>query len=216
MGIIKLRENEAIVRGNPGLTEIKIKGVLKKSLVLLTILLLVSFVIIEGVILMEGRKEEPPQVDYVIVLGARLYGDLPSPALLERLRVAKDYLLENEHSRVVVTGGQGTDELIPEAHAMENFLVENGIEEDRIIVEDKATSTFENMKYSKELIMEEGTVSPKVLIVTNKHHIFRAKLLAERQGMDPYGLPASIPPTILFQSYIREYFAVVKSVIFDH
>lgn len=192
------------------------KDFIRKSLIILAILLLVSFVLVEGIILMEGKKAEPPRADYVIVLGARLYGDLPSPALMERLRVARDYLLENGDSIAVVTGGQGTDELIPEAHAMKNFLVENGIEEDRIIVEDKATSTFENMKYSKELIMEEGTVSPKVLIVTNKHHIFRAKLLAERQGMDPYGLPASIPPTILFQSYIREYFAVVKSVIFDH
>ena len=194
----------------------EMKCFVRNSTVALAIILIVSFVLIEGIILMEGSEEEPPQVDYVIVLGARLYGDLPSPALLERLRVAKDYLLENEDSRVVVTGGQGTDELIPEAHAMENFLVENGIEEDRIIVEDKATSTFENMKYSRELIMEEGIISPKVLIVTNKHHIFRAKLLAERQGMDPYGLPASIPPSIVFQSYIREYFAVVKSVIFDH
>ena len=158
----------------------EMKCFVRNSTVALAIILIVSFVLIEGIILMEGSEEEPPQVDYVIVLGARLYGDLPSPALLERLRVAKDYLLENEDSRVVVTGGQGTDELIPEAHAMENFLVENGIEEDRIIVEDKATSTFENMKYSKELIMEEGTVNPKVLIVTNKHHIFRAKLLAER------------------------------------
>ncbi|HZH92941.1 MAG TPA: YdcF family protein [Tissierellaceae bacterium] len=213
---MKLRENEAIVRGNPGLTEIKIKGVLKKSLVLLTILLLVSFVIIEGVILMEGRKEEPPQVDYVIVLGARLYGDLPSPALLERLRVAKGYLLENGDSIAVVTGGQGMDELIPEAHAMKKYLVENGIENERIIVEDRATSTFENMKYSRELIMDNETVSPKVLIVTNSHHIFRAEFLARRQGMDPYGLPAKIPPSIVLQSYVREYFAVVKSLIFDH
>lgn len=192
------------------------KDFIRKSIVVLVVLLLVSFVLIEGIILMEGIKTDSPKVDYVIVLGARLYGDIPSPALMERLRVAKDYLIEHDDLKVVVTGGQGTDELIPEAHAMKNYLVENGVEEDRIIVEDKATSTFENMKYSKDLIMEDETGSPKVLIVTNRHHIFRAKLLAQRQGMEAYGMPASIPPTIILQSYVREYFAVVKSVILDH
>ena len=102
------------------------KDFIRKSLIILAILLLVSFVLVEGIILMEGKKAEPPRADYVIVLGARLYGDLPSPALMERLRVARDYLLENGDSIAVVTGGQGTDELIPEAHAMKNFLVEIG------------------------------------------------------------------------------------------
>ena len=55
----------------------------------------------------------------------------------------------------------------------------------------------------------------EVLIVTNKYHLFRAKFIAKRLGMVPYGLPAKIPPTIIVQSYIREYFAVIKSVIFD-
>ncbi|WP_422485431.1 YdcF family protein [Gudongella sp. DL1XJH-153] len=188
----------------------------KRILILIASLFIISFVLIEGIILLEGREADAPQVDYVIVLGARLYGDVPSPALAERLKAAEDYLIENESTKVVVTGGQGTDETIPEAQAMRKYLVENGIDENRIIVEDRATSTYENMKYSKELIEEETDEPVTVLVITNEHHIFRAKFLAKRQGMEAYGLPAKIPPSILLQSYIREYFAVVKSLIFDH
>lgn len=189
---------------------------IKRALIIITIIFLLSFIIIEGLIIIEGRKLEVPDVDYVIVLGARLYDDRPSPALVERLKVAKDYLIENQNVKVVVTGGQGKDETIPEAHAMKKYLVDNDIQGSRIIVEDKATSTYENMKFSKELIRKETFEPVKVLVVTNKHHIFRAKILAERQGLEAYGLPAKIPPSILEKSYIREYFAVIKSTIFDY
>ncbi|NMA01563.1 MAG: YdcF family protein [Clostridia bacterium] len=192
------------------------KNIILRILVILILIGLASVIIIEGLILNEGSKKATNQVDYVIILGARLYGDIPSPALLERLKVAKDYLIENKEVKVVVTGGQGIDEKIPEAQAMAKYLVANGIEENRIIIEDKATNTFENLKFSLDRLREfDDKENLKVLIVTNKHHIFRAKFLAKRLGMDPDGLPAKIPPTIIFQSYLREYLAVIKSLIFD-
>ncbi|MDR7870745.1 MAG: YdcF family protein [Tissierellaceae bacterium] len=142
--------------------------------------------------------------------------NVPSPALLERLKVAKDYLTENEDVKVVVSGGQGEDEYIPEAEAMSNYLINNGINESRIIIENKSTSTFENLQFSLDTIREfDEKEDLDVLIVTNKYHLFRAKFLAKRLDMNPYGLPAKIPPTIVILSYIREYFAVVKSFIFD-
>lgn len=187
-----------------------------RLLIVLIILFLLSFIVIEGLILLEGSKIPGVKVDYVIVLGARLYGDIPSPALYERLKVAKNYLLENENIKVIVSGGQGSNELIPEGSAMEKYLLNNGIEKSRIIVEDKSTSTFENLKFSLDKIREvDEKEDIKILIATNKYHIFRAKFLAKRLGFIPYGLPAEIPPSIIVQQYIREYFAVVKSLIFD-
>ena len=187
-----------------------------KILIILIIIALASFIIIEGLILIEGSKIEANKVDYVIVLGARLYGDIPSPALLERLKVAKEYLIENEDIKVVVTGGQGEDEYIPEAEAMAKYLMDNGIQKDRIIIEDKSTSTFENLQFGLDIIREfDDNEDLEVLIVTNKFHMFRAKSLGNRLGMTTYGLPSKTPPTIVLQSYIREYFAIVKSFIFD-
>lgn len=184
--------------------------------IIMIIIFLISFIMIEGLIFLEGEKMTSEKVDYVIVLGARLYGDIPSPALQERLKVAKEYLLDNENINVIVSGGQGSNELISEASAMENYLVENGSDSGKIIVEDKSTSTFENLKYSLDKIREvDDKENLKVLIATNKYHLFRARFLAKRLGMIPYGLPAEIPPSIIVQQYIREYFAVIKSFVFD-
>ncbi len=192
------------------------KKYILRLFIMLIIIGLASFVVIEGLILMVGNKSATNKVDYVIILGARLYGSVPSPALSERLKVAKEYLTENEDVKVVVSGGQGVDEHIPEAEAMAKYLIANGIEEERIIIEDKSTSTFENLKFSLDIIRElDEKEDLEVLLATNKYHIFRAKFLAKRLGMIPYGLPAEIPPTIVIQSYIREYFAVIKSFIFD-
>lgn len=192
------------------------KRILYKTLLGIFIIVLLSVVIIEGLILFEGGRTSTEKVDYVIVLGARLYGDIPSPALLERLKVAKTYLLENKDTMVVVSGGQGPDEYISEASAMKIYLLRNGVEDNRIIIEDKSTSTFENLKFSLEKIKEQDNRnSIKVLIATNKYHIFRSKLLARRLGMEPYGLPAKIPFAIVLNSYFREYFAVLKSLLYD-
>lgn len=187
-----------------------------RILAILIIIGLASFIIIEGLIIIEARKKEINKVDYVIVLGARLYGDIPAPALKERLKAAKDYLLDNEEVDVIVTGGQGADEDIAEAEAMSKYLIDSGIGMDRIIIEDKSTSTFENLKFSLDILGDsEDNQEIEVLIVTNDYHLFRSKFLAKRLGMLPYGLPAKTPPSMIPWAYIREYFAVIKSALLD-
>lgn len=196
--------------------EMFMKKTVFKTLAALVILLIVFFIIVESIIIMEGRNMTKEKVDYVIILGARLYGSIPSPSLLERLKAAKEYLIKNEDVKVVVSGGQGVNEDIPEAFAMRKYLMENGIEDSRILIEDKSTSTFENLKMSLEKIKEvDDRENIKVLIATNRYHVFRARFLAKRLGMIPFGLPAEIPPTTVIKSYIREFFAVIKSFLFD-
>lgn len=190
---------------------------MKKKLIKIFIyifaIFVVSIILIEGLILYEGQKMDSLEVDYVIVLGARLYGDRPSPALIERLDIAKKYLQANPNVKVIVSGGQGEDEYIPEAHAMKTYLINQKIDEERVIIEDRSRNTLENLKFSLEKI--EYKAKTKIMIATNKHHIFRSKMIARRLGFEAYGLPAKIPPTVIIQSYIREYFAVIKSFCFD-
>ncbi|NLI89570.1 MAG: YdcF family protein [Epulopiscium sp.] len=179
-------------------------------------LALTSVIIIGSFIIIEGKKTYTEEVDYLIVLGARLYGDVPSPSLLERLKVAHTYLEEHEDAKVVVSGGQGSNELVSEAYAMRKYLVDNGISEDRIILEDRSTSTFENLSYSLDKIREtDEREGLKILIASNSYHIFRSKLIAGRLGAEAYGLPAPIPQSVIIKSYAREYLAVIKSLIFD-
>lgn len=179
-------------------------------------ILLASVVIIESLIIVEGNKIEKEEVDYLIVLGARLYGETPSASLLERLKVAHQYLEAHTDRMVVVSGGQGQGEDVAEGYAMAQYLANNGIEPSRIIIEDQSTNTFENLSFSLEKIRKnDNKENLTILIATNKYHIFRSKMLAKRLGMIPYGLPAKIPPISIFKSYAREYFAVIKSLLCD-
>ena len=182
----------------------------------LIILFVISFILIEGLIIVNGNTKITSEVDYMIILGARLYGEVPSPALSERLKVAEIYLKDNPQLKVIVSGGQGADEYISEALAMERYLVNRGIDKNRVIVEDTSTSTYENISNSLNIIKEiDDLESPRVLLVTNRFHVFRSKLLANRLGAKAYGLPAKVPPSIVIPQYVREYFAVIKSFIFD-
>ncbi len=158
-------------------------------------------------------------VDYVVVLGAGLFGDQPSPSLHYRLQKALEYTKKHPHVPIVVSGGQGPDEWITEAKAMECFLLQNGIEAKRIIKEERSTSTKENLIFTKELLKHDiNTKKPTLLIVTSEYHMFRAKFLAKRNGFIPYGKCAATPAYPRYLKplyYFREYFAVIKSFFFD-
>ena len=189
---------------------------IKKSVIGAILILVMSFLIIQGLILIEGRKEDKLEVDYVIVPGARLYGEIPSPSLMERLITTLEYAQEYKEPKIIVTGGQGSGETIPEAEAMKKFLVQKGIPESRIVKEDKSTSTFENIKFSRDIIETiDEREDIKILVVTSDFHILRTKMLAKRLGFTVYGLPAETPEVAKTKSYLREYLAIIKSFIFD-
>ena len=93
-------------------------------------------------------------LDCLIVLGTKVNGNSPSLALEQRLISAYNYLKENPDTLVIVSGGQGSNEIISEAECMKNWLVNKGINSSQIIMEDKSTSTVENLKYSFKYIRE--------------------------------------------------------------
>lgn len=156
--------------------------------------------------------------DAVIVLGAGLQGDVPTPALQLRLETAADYLAQFPDIPVVVSGGQGRDEDIPEAAAMETALIALGVDPSRILTEDRATSTKENLVYSRP-ILEAAGVDPstaEIAVVTNGFHILRTRMLAARQGLHIVGIPAPEPYSYLtVNDTIREAFALAKSFLVD-
>lgn len=118
-----------------------------------------------------------------------------------------DYLKANKNTIAIVSGGKGPGEDISEAQAMRQELINQGIEEARIIMEDKSTTTIENIAYSKDLIPNPTATG---LIVTNDFHIYRAVEMAKSVGLDMTGIPAKTPKVVLVKSYIREYLAITK------
>ena len=80
--------------------------------------------------------------------------------------------------------------------------------------EEKSTSTIENLRLSKK-IMAGTSKKNEIMIVTRDYHMLRAKMLAKRAGLTPYSLPSRTPYYVLSNSYIREYFAIIKSFFLD-
>jgi uncharacterized SAM-binding protein YcdF (DUF218 family) len=172
----------------------------------------VSFVIIEALVFTQLNANDPEQADYVIILGSGIKGTELSLTLKQRLDASLDYIRNHPQTPVIVSGGQGPGESIPEALAMKNYLVEQGITPAQVIMEDKSTSTQENMAFSKRIIDEAGLEHPEIMIVTSDYHMFRSKYLAAKNGYAAeYGISAPSPGYLKPINMIREYFAVVKA-----
>lgn len=190
--------------------------VLKRFICIGLALCLAYFAVIELPIIKSSSGDENVDADYIIVLGAAVHGDTPSLSLLERLEAAKDYLVNNPNTVAIVSGGQGGGENISEAQAMYNWLSENGIDSGRIIMEDKAASTYENLKYSFEIIDSLGGGEySKIAVITSEYHIYRAKLIANTLGTEVHTIAAHTTyPTVRLNYFIREAFGVTYQMIF--
>lgn len=147
--------------------------------------------------------------DVLIVLGAGVHGETPTDPLASRLDTAAEYLTKNKSAYAVVTGGQGPQEDITEAEAMEKYLIAKGIDGGRILKEDKATSTYENYIYSKNII-DERFKNAKIATVTNDFHIYRAHILADIAGVETVTLHARTPFGGRISAYLRELLAIAK------
>lgn len=153
---------------------------------------------------------EPADGATVIVPGAAVRGDRPSLSLRVRMDAAIQYLQEHPASRCVVSGGQGQDESCTEASVMRAYLIERGIAEDRIAVEEQSTSTYENFLFSKRVIEEKGW-NESVAVATQEFHQYRSQQLAQRVGFSNVGAVSAATRWDLLGSYwIRDFFGICR------
>ncbi|MBR0161695.1 MAG: YdcF family protein [Oscillospiraceae bacterium] len=133
--------------------------------------------------------------DFLIILGCGLKKDgTPTPLLKGRIDLALRFFREQlqetgKQALFVVSGGQGPDEIQPEALSMRDYLLEQGIPEEQIILEDQSSDTAENMRFSKEKIVAVKT-DAKVAFFTTNYHVFRAGLKARQVKMRAVGMGA--------------------------
>ena len=186
-----------------------------KIVIILLAAFILQFMAVMALITFGGTSDPEARTEYLIILGAELYGETPSEALYQRLDTGIAYLRKYPDTIVIVSGGQGRGEDITEAEAMYRYLVANGIDENRIIKETGATSTMENFRFSKRLIEQrKGNFTGEVTFVTNRFHIFRSRMLAKRNNIKARALAAG-SSGIKVSAYLREYLAFYKSLIFD-
>lgn len=179
---------------------------------------IVSICIVIAVIIsifMIRAVNDPPEDENttVVVLGCKVKDGRPSLMLKRRLDGAYKYLSEHESVKVVVSGGQGSDEAISEALCMRDYLVEKGISPERIFMEDKSTNTSENLEFSKKIINSEG-LPEKVTLVTDGFHQCRAEMLAKKLDIDPYNISGYTSWYIVPVYWVREWFGIAYYYIF--
>lgn len=215
MGLIILGHN--VVR-----KKIKLKSNLKKihrGIVIVTLVFVMFFTILEGMIIFYPKNNNNKS-DLLMILGAGVNGKTPSLTLKGRLDKAVEYINRFDNDTfIVVSGGQGRGEDISEALCMKEYLVDKGIDEDKIIMEDKSTSTGENFKFSKIVLEENFGVdveNDSIKVITNDFHSLRSNMIGERNGygnLNFYSSRTYWPLIPIY--YVREAFAFVKSYLFD-
>ena len=192
-----------------GREKIKLPAVIKWAYRAVFTVCLIFFVVTEVRIIGAMTAKPRENLDYIVVLGAGLHGTEPSNPFRARIQKAAEYLKENENTLVVASGGQGRHESISEAEAVRRKLSEvYGIDESRIILEERSTDTEQNLKYSLEIIGDSGA---SVGIVTNGFHELRAMSIAEEVGYENVN---SVPARTLFpvgiHYCVREFFGMVE------
>ncbi len=176
-------------------------------------------VVISG-LMVRSALNAPPKDNAgrtLIVLGAQVKPWGPSVVLQQRIDAAEKFLSENENTNAVLSGGKGADEPVSEARSMYDNI--NIKDKSRLFLEDKSTDTRENLKFSKRII-EENSLSPTPVIVTDSYHQFRAQLIARKEGFGAAdGVYAACTENgrvglILYPTFfVREWIAIPAEII---
>lgn len=180
-----------------------------ESLVYLTVAYLECILIATITIAIKSiKKKIKPNKDYMIILGCQIRKDGSlTPLLKGRVDRAIEFRNEQLESTgkdliFIPSGGKGNDEIIPEAEAMKNYLLEKGIKEKNILVENKSKNTYENIKFSNKLINNKKA---NIGFSTTNYHIMRAGLIATEQGLKLEGIGSKTKSYFWINAFIREF-----------
>ena len=192
---------------------------IKVAIRMIAVMTVLVLVIAMSLIARGGRSqwEEAQTAEYAVILGAQIHGTTPSRTLRERLDQGVALSDKNEDIILVVSGGQGSDEIVTEASVMAAYLESQGVDKARIILEEEAHNTRQNLENSKKLVEEQGISPENPVIITSEFHMARAKYIASTLDMQAIGISSETQTLPLkCNYYLREVFAFVKAFISAH
>lgn len=140
-------------------------------------------------------------INYIIVLGSGLIGDKVTPLLASRINKGIAVYNRNPNSKIIMSGGKGSDEIIAESEAMKHYAIKQGINSEDIIIENQSKSTEENLIFSNKLILDHS----KIAIITNYYHLFRALIIAKQENIKCIGYGAKTKLYFSLNAFIREF-----------
>ena len=168
---------------------------MKKVIIIGMIVIFLLIIIVFGInyyvasstmdqIIKEEDYSKLKDVDCIIILGAGVWGDKPSPMLEDRLLEGINLYQKNVSKKILVSGDHGRKEY-DEVNIMKDFLIEKGIPSENIFMDHAGFSTYDSIYRLKEIFEAK-----KVIIVTQKYHLFRALYIANKMGLEAYGVGA--------------------------
>lgn len=169
----------------------------------------VSYAITLTVLMLKAMNNYPKQKNTLVIPGCRVKDTRPTRMLRRRLDTAYSYMIKHPDVFCVLSGGQGDDEKISEAEAMYRYMLSKGIPADRLIKEDKSTSTLENISYSMK-ILNDLDLPSEITIVTDGFHQYRAQLIARSLNISAKAISAHTEPRFIFIYWVREWLALTR------
>lgn len=156
--------------------------------------------------------------EIIIVLGSQVKNGYPTPALKSRLDQSAILAEQYPHSYLLMTGGLDLGEQIAEADVMADYLQKyHSISAQRLLIENKSTSTELNLKYGETILNQHGLNKQQaILIVSNDFHLLRAEKIATKLGYTHISsFPAPTPLNIRYNAWLREYFAFISGFVLN-
>lgn len=179
------------------------KKAFKGFFALSTLLPVTVFAVSEAI---ASRGSGDVQADFLLILGHALKDNTPSQVLLNRCEKAAEYMKKHPETVAIACGGITSEgQTISEATVIKELLTAKGIDEGRIILEDKSKTTAENFYNAKKLIGEKN--GAKVALLSSSYHLLRARTLAKLCGIDAKTVAAPTPKNVRINCFAKEFFA---------
>lgn len=169
-------------------------------------------ILIQSLIFASQKNDMDTYENYVLVLGAKANNGNLSKTLINRLDTTIEYLNKHKTAKAVLCGGKENNNEFSQAEYMQKYLIEKGIDKDRLILETKSKNTFENIKFALEKLDKKPS---EIMVISSSYHLFRAKLILYRFGVLAKTVPAKTLTGAFLSSYFRETFAVIKTYLKD-
>lgn len=140
----------------------------------------------------QAAKDEARPADAIVVFGAAEYNGTPSPVLKARLDHAFDLEERGLAPVVITTGGKGGEPVYSEAGVSRDYLIQNGVAKEKILVDDRSESTYESVQAVAGLL--RGLHGRSCVVVSDGFHLYRIKVFFRAAGVMAYGSPAPASP----------------------
>lgn len=190
---------------------------IKSGYIGFNILLLIMFIIAQIPVTLYSRKRIKADSDYAIVLGAGVNNGKPSKALTQRIDASKEFLNLYPETKLILSGGKVEDQNVSEAECIKNELIKSGIDEDRLILEDKSTTTVENFRFAKEILNNISPTTKEITVITSDTHLYRACFLAKKEGFKPSPFYAkNTYPVLKLSAALKEAVALWEQWLFNN